>query len=238
MKLNVLIAKSGHCSRRAATELIKSGKVTVGGEIVLEPWHEARPDDEISIAGKPLARQERLVYVVLNKPKGVTSTLEDRFAKEKVTDLIPKKYGRLYPVGRLDKESRGLIILTNDGELCHKLTHPRFEVVKEYILTVKGVPDAKTLSQAERGIFDGQERLKVLSARLVSTTKIKSILNVALHEGKKRHLRRLFLYLGNPVTDVRRVRIGNLQLGDLKEGAHRILPKKIIYELTLGKGVV
>ena len=126
MRLNAFISNSGVTSRRKATELIKAGKVTVGGKIVSEPWYVVKDGDAIKAGGRMLRVEEKL-YFIVNKPKGVTATAEDKHAEKKITDMVPGRRERLYPIGRLDKDSSGLIMLTNDGDLCYKLTHPKAE---------------------------------------------------------------------------------------------------------------
>jgi len=227
MRLNAFIAKSGFSSRRKAVSFIKEGRVEVNGRFMREPGYEVRENDKISVDGRPLKLQQ-YTYLIVNKPKGVATTLEDRFQKRKITDLIPGKYGRLYPVGRLDKDSRGLIILTNDGDLCYNLTHPKFEVEKEYIAHLEGKVTQDTLLRFKRGIRDKGELLKVKSASIINSRPNSSTIKVIISEGKKRHLRRLFTFLGFEVIDLKRVRIGSLKLGTLKEGAYREIPKEAI----------
>lgn len=227
MNLNVFIAKSGYCSRRDATVLVKEGKVSVNGKIALEPWLAIGEKDSVKVKGR-LLRAEKNVCLIFNKPKGVTSTVEDPFASKKVVDYIPKRFGRVYPVGRLDKESRGLMILTNDGELCYRMTHPKFEVDKEYIVTVKGRVADGVLGKLRCGIREGDDLLRVRSAYIEKSSAERSAVKVIIREGKKRHIRRLFECLDFEILDLVRVRIGNLRLGDLREGEFRIVDRKSI----------
>ncbi|MFH1189777.1 MAG: pseudouridine synthase [Candidatus Omnitrophota bacterium] len=228
MKLNLFIAKSGYCSRRDAAALIKGGKVTVNGRAVTEPWREVSGRDAVKACGR-LLNAEKQVYILFNKPAGVTATCEDKFAEEKITDLIPKRFGRVYPVGRLDKSSRGLIILTNDGDLCHRFTHPKFEIEKEYLVTIEGDAVASISGKLTGGVRDHGDTLKVKSASVVKSWPNRTRLDVIICEGKKRHLRRLFEALGYKVLDLSRIRIGKINLGDLKEGKLRLVDKKFIY---------
>ena len=234
MNLNVFLAKSGVCSRRDAADLVKEGKVTVNGKPVLEPWHKVGDGDAIKVKGK-LLRPEKNVYILFNKPKGVTTTLEDRFAESKVVDFIPKNFGRVYPVGRLDKPSRGLIILTNDGDLCYRMTHPKFEIEKEYLVTVKGRLDGGVLGRLKRGVRDGEDILRVKAAHIEHVDDSKSRIKVIACEGKKRHLRRLFEDFGFEVLDLVRVRVGALSLGTLKEGHFKVIDRKTIYAAVSGE---
>jgi 23S rRNA pseudouridine2605 synthase len=234
MHLNVFIAKSGFSSRRRAATLIKEGRVRVGEKIVKEPWFPVKENDRILVDNQEL-RLKKLIYIIFNKPKGVTTTLKDRFASRKITDFLPAGTSRVYPAGRLDKDSRGLIILTNDGELCYKLTHPRFEVEKEYEILIKGKINSEILEEAKRGIKDGGDLLKLKSVVIDKMGVRSSCIRAVVCEGKKRHLRRLFAGLGFSVMDLKRVRIGRLHLGNLKEGSLRIADKKTIYSKTLEK---
>ena len=226
MRLNAFIAKSGVCSRRKAALLVKEGKVTHNGVIVREPYLEVADNDNIEVDGKPLQAKKH-AYLIFNKPKGVTTTCLDKFADKKVTDYIPERFGRLYPVGRLDKDSRGLIILTNDGASCYALTHPKFEVEKEYLVTVKGVARRRHLDSLKKGVEDDGDFLKVKSASLQASSKDTSVISAVVAEGKKRHLRRLFKRLGFTVIDLERVRIGDIHLGSLKEGAYKVIEKPL-----------
>ncbi len=225
MTLNAFLSRNGFCSRRKAVLVIKEGSVTVNGKTVREPWYQVKDQDAVKANGE-LVGAKRHVYIVINKPRGVTSTLEDRFAAIKVVDLIPLKFGRVYPVGRLDKDSRGLMILTSDGDLCHKLTHPKYEVEKEYIVTVKGEVDEVMLKKIKKGVKEQNDLLKVRSAVIEKASEDKSSVRVVICEGKKRHLRRLFSVLSLEVRDLVRVRIANLRLGDLRDGKFRVLDKK------------
>ncbi|NLE91152.1 MAG: rRNA pseudouridine synthase [Elusimicrobia bacterium] len=227
MRLSLFIAKSGHASRRKADLLIADGKVRVNGRVVREPYFQVGPEDSVETGGKRLSVVEKL-YLALNKPEGVTTTLEDRFADKKVTDLLPEKFRGVFPVGRLDKNSSGLLILTNDGDLCYRLTHPRFEVEKEYVIRVSGfVPDDVDI-RARKGVIEGGEHLKALSALIIKRDKKSTLCRVVVCEGKKRHIRRLFLGLGFPVLELKRVRIAGLRLGDLKAGEYRVITKEMI----------
>ncbi|MFA5146027.1 MAG: pseudouridine synthase [Candidatus Omnitrophota bacterium] len=236
MRLNAFIAKAGLCARRKAVAYIKEGRVCVGGRVVREPWHEVKEDAHVTVDGKDVGSQ-REAYLAFNKPKGVTVTLEDRFASRKIIDMIPKRYGRIYPVGRLDKDSRGLILLTTDGDLCHRLTHPRFEIEKEYAVSVDSAVTEDQLEQVRRGIADKGDVLNVRSCKIVRSAGGVTELEVIAAEGKKRHLRRIFKKLGLNVIDLRRVRIGGLKLDALGEGKFRELDRETVYDLTLGKGV-
>lgn len=228
MNLNAYVAKSGYCSRRKAAILIKEGKVKVAGTQVREPWYTINGSQVVTVEGKALAA-EKHAYIIFNKPRDVTSTVADKFASKKIVDLVPKSMGRVYPVGRLDLMSRGLIILTNDGELCYRLTHPKFEVEKEYLVSVFGKVADAALEGLKSGLKEGGELLKVKSAAIQSSDAKRSVIKVVVCEGKKRHLRRLFSKAGFSVIDLKRVRIGGLHLGGLKEGRYSVMTREEIY---------
>ena len=146
MRINKLIAQSGYCSRRKADELIKNSKVCVNGTILLDLSYQVNDGDIVEVEGKKIRKKEEKVYIAINKPVGYTSTVKDKFANKKVVDLI-KSNTRVYPVGRLDKDSHGLLILTNDGDLTYELTHPKFEHKKVYEVLVKGKPTKNTCNK-------------------------------------------------------------------------------------------
>ena len=222
MRLNVFLPRSGVCSRRKAGALIKEGKVKINGETVKEPWFDVAGDDAVEIGGSRL-KTSIPVYIVFYKPKGVITTLKDKFASKTVNDYIPLKFKGVFPVGRLDKNSEGLLILTNDGNLSFSLTHPKFGIEKEYSLKVepKVLPD--DLRRARRGLNDEGDFLKVEKASIDSTYNNKTVLRVVVREGKKRHLRRLFNGLGFKVTLLKRIRIAGLRLENLKPGELKIV---------------
>jgi len=232
MHLNLFIAQAGFCSRRKAAALIKEGRVKVNGSLTREPWKEVNASDDITIDSKALSKSpDNEICILLNKPIGVTTTLQDRFAEKKVTDFIPKRFGRLYPVGRLDKDSRGLILLTNNGNLCYRLTHPKFEVEKEYKLTVRGTIHRGIETELKKGIVSEGELLKADSVTIIKAGPDKAEAVVIVKEGKKRHLRRLFRGVGLHVLDLKRVRVGTISLGPLREGAFRVLEQSEIESL-------
>ena len=232
MRLNAYIAKAGFCARRKADVYIKGGEVKVSDNVVVEPWYVIKDGDKITINGKALAA-EKEVYLVVSKPKGVTATLEDKFAARKITELIPRKYGRLYPVGRLDKDSRGLIILTNDGEFCYRLTHPKFEIEKEYVVLVEGLPADLKLADIKKGVWDDGDVLKVKSCNVIGTDNGKTELSLIICEGKKRHIRRIFKHIDVKILDLKRVRVGGLKLGGMRDGTFKVMKKAEIYALAL-----
>jgi len=238
MRLNLFIAKSGYASRRKADCLIKEGKVKVNNKEAFKPFLQVSDKDKVEVEGKTLRLKEH-IYILFNKPKGVTTTLSDKFALKKVIDFFPKKFfvrgeptsgGKgIYPVGRLDRQSCGLLILTNDGDLCYRLTHPKFSIEKEYLAEFKGKISPGDCQRAKNGLNLEGEHLKVKSIRVLSSQENRTLCKVVISEGKKRHLRRLFKALGFLVGELKRVRIGRLTLGSLKTGKYRLMEGKKIY---------
>jgi pseudouridine synthase len=224
-RLQKILARAGLGSRREAESVIQAGRVRVNGRVA-QPGDKADPViDRIEIDGRLLKTQpEERLYIALNKPKGVISSLEDELAQGRVTvrDLINAP-GHLYPVGRLDKESEGLILMTNDGDLAHKLTHPRFGHTKTYYVVVEGdIPPAK-LEQWRRGV--------ILEGRMTAPAQVEALsyddssthLRVVLREGRKRQLRHIAAMLGHPVQRLVREKIGPLALGNIPPGKWRYL---------------
>lgn len=227
MRINKYLAHIGYCSRRKADELIKAGKVVVNGKKAVL-GQDVSDSNEITIDGVDLkhAKAKTSIYI-LNKPKGVVSTVADENNRKTVVDLIGGKQ-RLYPVGRLDLNSTGLILLTNDGDLAYKLTHPKFEVEKEYQAKLNSPIDGSQISKLEAGI-----RLRKVNYQADKITPIgHSSYSIVLHEGKNREIRKMIQAVGNEVIELKRIRIGNLTLSDLKEGDSRQLSTEEIAKLT------
>jgi len=230
VKLNVYLSRCGVASRRKADTLIKNGAVSINGKRVFQPYIEVDEDsDIIKVFDKRISLQKK-VYLALNKPEGYTSTLKDRFATLKVTDLIPPEMGKVFPAGRLDKNSTGLIILTTDGDFAQSMTHPAFEVEKEYEVTVTPVFDPKKIYILKKGILDEGERLKAHSGKMIKNLPLqkRSLISIVMKEGKKREVRRMFERLNYTIISLERVRIGNILLGGLKPGEYRPLSQKEI----------
>ena len=219
MRLAKYLAHAGVASRRAAEQLIAQGRVTVGGEVVDDPARDVGDDSGVAVDGEPIRGPEPRVVYALHKPAGVVSTARDTHGRPTVTELVPGGR-RLYPVGRLDADTTGLILLTNDGELAHRLTHPRFEVEKTYRARVGGPPLTERALRALRAgvqLDDGRTapaRVRRLDAHT---------LDITIHEGRKHQVRRMCETVGHPVRRLARVRFGPLELGDLPAGRARRL---------------
>ena len=222
-RLQKIIAESGYCSRRRAEELIAEGKVSVNGVKVSEPGFKADVNDEIRVEGKLLKREEKVVYI-LNKPKGVISSAKDEKGRTTVVDLVDSKY-RLYPLGRLDFDSSGLILLSNDGDLTQKMLHPKFNIDKTYEVTINGLIKRNEIEKLEKGVYIDRYLTAPCEIRLLRTNDNKktSFLEMTIHEGKNRQIRKMFETLGYRVTRLNRIREANIELGKLQPGEYRQL---------------
>ncbi len=219
------MARCGVASRRKSDELIKKGAVQVNGTKVLKPFIEVNSGDCVKVYGRTVS-PEKYVYIAVNKPAGYTCTVKDRFAEKKVISLVPESHGRLFPVGRLDKNTSGLLILTNDGEFANRLTHPRYQVEKEYTVMISPSFNNRDAIALKSGISDEGESLQASSVKPLKIFPGRSVLSVVMKEGKKREVRRMFEALGYRVIELKRIRIGGIKLGYLKTGGYRILTEK------------
>ena len=220
MRLAKHLAHAGVASRRAAEQLIFDGRVTVGGKVVTDPATDVDGSEPITVDGRPVGgtEQERAVYI-LNKPPGVVSTSHDTHGRKTVVDLVHADR-RLYPVGRLDADSTGLILLTDDGELAHRLTHPSFEVPKTYRAVVRNPPVREpALRKLREGIELDDGRTSPAKVRRISSSE----LEITIHEGRKRQIRRMCEAIDHRVESLERVAFGPLRLGNLPVGGHRRL---------------
>ena len=222
MRLAKHLAHAGVASRRAAEAMIAEGRVTVDGATVTDPARDVDGEEAIAVDGQRArrARRARVVYAV-HKPAGVVSTAHDTHGRPTVVDLVPEAGTRLYPVGRLDADTTGLILLTNDGELANQLTHPRYEVPKTYRAKVGRAAGGR--ARAARAARGRRARRRPHRAGAACARCAPDVLELTIHEGRKRQVRRMCDAVGHPVLALRRVRFGPLALGDLPAGAHRRL---------------
>ncbi len=222
-RLQKILARTGYGSRRACEELIAKGRVTVNGHIAKLGTKADPAKDKIAVDGSPIQAEEKLKYIAVNKPRNVISAASPQDNRKTVRDLVDEP-GHLYPVGRLDVDSEGLILLTNDGDLTYRLTHPKYQHEKEYKVLVARRPDEKQLDAWRRGVVleDGY-RTQPAEVRFAGTYGKGAWLRVILREGRKRQIREMGRLTGLPVVRIRRVRIGSLWLGKLKPGEWRHL---------------
>ncbi len=225
IRLQKYIAQSGILSRRKAEEIIKQGRVEVNGEILLEPWFPVGEKDCVKVDGKVITLEEKKIYIMLNKPEGYISTVKDQFSRKTVLDLVKEIKERIYPVGRLDYDTSGLLLLTNDGEFTYKLTHPKYEIEKIYIAEIEGIPTIKKIKEFENGLYIGDFKTSPAKFRILKKKKNSGIVQITIHEGRNRQVRRMCQEIGHPVIKLKRIAIGNLNLGKLPEGKWRHLTK-------------
>jgi pseudouridine synthase len=230
-RLQKLLAKAGHGSRRKCESIISAGRVRVNGRTA-RLGEKADPDEDVIEVDGQKITFEKIVYVMLNKPVGVISSTEDEMNQGRPTirDLVELP-GHLYPVGRLDKQSEGLILLTNDGKLAHRLTHPRYGHEKVYDVEVEGKVSEKALDRWRRGLYLKGQRTAPAKIEVIDRTKKTSRLMITLREGRKRQIRRIAAKLGHPVIRLRRLSIGPVTLEDITPGQWRFLTKAEIHAL-------
>ncbi len=230
-RLQKILARAGYGSRRACEEFIRAGRVRVNGQVA-ELGQEADPGrDTISVDGRPIAAAEKLIYIALYKPRNVISSADDEVGRKTVRDLVPVPE-RVYPVGRLDWDSEGLVLMTNDGDLTNQLTHPRYGHDKEYRVLVARRPDADQLNTWRRGVvLEDGHRSAPVKVNVESEAGKGLWLRVTMGEGRKRQIRETGSLLGLPIVRIVRIRIGTLQLGRLKPGEWRYLTEREVQEL-------
>jgi 23S rRNA pseudouridine2605 synthase len=225
VRLNHFLAMCGVCSRRAADGYIRGGRVEVNGELCTELGTRVDPQsDDVRCDGSRV-QPERPTYVLFNKPKGVVCTNAKHEQKKRVIDFLPEVRGRLFTVGRLDLDSEGLILLTNDGSFALEMTHPRYGVPKLYAVLLRGRVEQQDLDKARGGVWLSEGPTAGMNVRIERTGKDRTYLKVTLREGKNREIRRVFAKLGYPVIDLKRVRIGELNLHGLSAGGWRFVQK-------------
>lgn len=231
VRLNHFLAKAGVCSRRMADELIEAGRVEVNGEPVTELGVRIDPaTDDVRFDGSRL-QAEKAVYVLINKPKGVVCTNARHEQKKRVVDLLPTIRGRIFTVGRLDMDSEGLLLVTNDGAFAQEMTHPRYGVPKLYSVVVRGRVEDAALDKARGGVWLSEGPTGGMQLKIDRLTKERTYLKVTLREGKNREIRRVFAKLGHPVVSLKRVRIGPLNLHGLGDGDWRFLGLEEVAQL-------
>jgi 23S rRNA pseudouridine2605 synthase len=231
-RLQKVIAHAGMASRRKAEELILDGRVTVNGKVVRELGVKVGPSDKIEVNGIPLDKEEP-VYHLLYKPRGVISSVSDDKGRKVVTDFFPHITQRVYPIGRLDYDTSGLLLVTNDGEFANLLMHPKHEVDKLYVAKVKGIPTKEKLRLLEKGIQLEDGKTAPAKVRMLSVDKRKqtSIVEITIHEGRNRQVRRMFAAIGHEVMKLKREKYGFLTLSGLSTGDSRELSPHEVKQL-------
>ncbi len=225
VRLQKVMAAAGVASRRVCEDLIVRGQVTVNGKRVTELGTRVDPDvDRVTVSGMPIQLDVSKVYLALNKPVGVVSSMADENGRADLSQFV-EGYERVFNVGRLDAETSGLIIMTNDGDLAHKLAHPKFGVTKTYVVRVQGVVEPGIVHKLLSGFELEDGFIKADKAKLVQVSVTESLLEIELHSGRNRIVRRMFDFLGHPVLGLVRKQFGSIQLGPLKVGKVRELSK-------------
>src|ERR1700675_3850557 len=227
MRLNRFLAAAGIGSRRQCDELIATGRVTINGRVCTNFSAQPIERDHVKVDGK-LVHLERAMTIALHKPAGFVSTRSDPNVRDTIFDLLPPKFPRLFNIGRLDAQSEGLLLLTNDGDLAQQLTHPRFKIEKEYEVTLDRQWESALAQKLLRGIFLEGKRAQIARLYPISPTRVR----VVLRQGINQQIRRMFYAVGYEVERLVRVRIGNLRLGDLPRGHWRALSKSEVHALT------
>ncbi len=223
MRLNKYIAASGLASRRKADELIKEGKVRINGEVLDELGYDVTPDDVVEVNGNLIEPVKKYIYIMLNKPKGYITSAEDDKGRPTVMDLVNDLDGRLYPVGRLDYNTSGLLLLTNDGEFAYHLTHPKHQVEKTYLAKISGILSEQRIAKLRKGVDIGGFITSPARVKVLRQMERTALVEIRIHEGKNRQIRKMFAAVGNKVIELERIAIGDLQLGHLKTGHYRKL---------------
>ena len=231
MRINKFLADKGIASRRHADEMIAAGRVTING-IVATLGANVEEGDEVAVDGVVLdSAEKKTEYYMMNKPKGVVCTVSDDRGRKTVMDLLPEGVGRIFPVGRLDYETEGMLILTNDGDLAYRLTHPMTEIPKTYLAKIEGTLTEKDLNPIRSGVELDGVLTKKCKAHIVETNKAYTKVEITITEGKNRQIRRMFESIGKNVMLLRRISIGQLKLRGLDRGQIRPLTEQEVLYL-------
>ncbi len=231
VRLNKYLAEAGVASRRSADKLIAQGRVRVNGEVVRVLGWIVERGDRVTVDGSPVTIEKHKTYLALNKPVGVVTTMRDPQGRRTVRELLPPGIARVVPVGRLDYDTSGLLLLTDDGELAYRLTHPSFGVEKDYRVRVAGRVATDHVQALRDGVALGEYRTQPCRVRVVSAGRETSLIELRLHEGKNRQVRRMLAALGYRVLALQRVRFGPIALGELSPGRSRFLSTRELKDL-------
>lgn len=223
-RLQKYLASAGVASRRASETLILEGHVAVNGKIVRELGTKVVPgQDKVSVDGKPVQQEEKLVYLLLNKPAGYVTTVKDTHDRLTVIDLVADVPYRVFPVGRLDYETEGLLLLTNDGEFAYRMTHPKFKMVKTYVAVVQGRVTPERLALLKNGVQLEDGKTAPAQVKILRQENHKTVVEISIHEGRNRQVRRMFKAIKNPVLELKRISVGSLTLKGVNTGEYRYL---------------
>ena len=227
MRINQYIASAGVTSRRKADEYIADGRVKVNGAVLTSPGYHVEDGDIVEVDGVRIAPADRKVYYLLNKPAGYVTSTADKEGRPLVTELVPDEV-RVFPVGRLDLNTTGLLILTNDGDLSNKLMHPSHELSKRYLVRAQGIVTRAEAAQLEKGVDIGGFVTSPAEVHLLKHDRNSTVAEIVIHEGKNRQVRRMFKAVGHPVLELCRIGIGNLEIGRLAVGqCRRLSPAEV-----------
>ena len=226
MRINKYIAQAGVASRRKADELIAAGNVKVNGAVLREPGYDVEDGDVVEVNGRRIEAQEKKVYILLNKPLGYVTTVSDDKERLTVMDLVKDVDARIFPVGRLDYNTSGMLIMTNDGDFAYKLTHPKHELTKTYRARVAGILSTEKVWKLRNGVDIGGFVTSKARVDVVRGLPKSTIVDITIHEGKNRQVRKMFKAVGNNVQELERIAIGNIRLGRLSVGHYRKLTKE------------
>lgn len=231
MRINKYIAQAGIASRRKADDLIMNGNVKVNGAVMKEPGYDVAEGDKVEVNGRLLENRTKLEYVLINKPTGMVTTVSDDKDRLTVMEVVKDIDARLFPVGRLDYNTSGALLMTNDGEMAYKLTHPKHEVYKTYRARVAGVLSNEKVARLRKGVDIGGFVTSRAKVNVIKGNQHSTIVEISIHEGKNRQVRKMFAAVGNPVQELERTAIGEIRLGHLKPGHYRKLTREEIQYL-------
>ncbi len=231
MRINKYIAQSGMASRRKADELIINGNVKINGAVMKEPGYDVQEGDQVTVNGRLVGAAQRLEYVLINKPIGMVTTASDDLNRPTVMDVVKDIDARLFPVGRLDYNTTGALLMTNDGEMAFRLTHPKHEIYKTYRAVVSGILSNERAAKLRKGVDIGGFITSEAKVKIIKGNRSSTVVEISIKEGKNRQVRKMFAAVGNPVQELERVAIGEIRLGHLKPGYYRKLTREEILYL-------
>ncbi len=228
MRLNKYIAQAGVASRRKADELTLQGKIKINGTVMREPGYDVKENDIVEVNGRAVKQNTKKVYIMLNKPKGYITSADDEKDRPTVMELVTDIEERIFAIGRLDYNTSGMLLMTNDGDMAYKLSHPKHHIYKTYRARISGQISGERLSKLRNGVDIGGFVTSKAVVNVIKQVERSAIVEIKISEGKNRQVRKMFAAVGNKVLDLERVAIGDLYLGHLKQGHYRKLTQKEI----------